>query len=446
MSDLFDRYGRWLVHHRVAGLLLCLALTTLAIWAILDRLAIGLPVDFTPQALFMDGGPEIRRLDQLENNYGREDNDVVVLVEGPLATPAGVDSLRRLHAALAAVDQVEEVQSLVNAAMPVMTDDRLEIVAPLDYWPPAQALARATSDPTLAGLLVARRDEPATPGPVTDDIAALRVRIDRKLGPVAQLAPAVDAVVAAAHSVPLPSGETLSVTGVPLIRTEVVDLMQADEVHFLPIVAGLFALTTGILFRRFWSGLAPLFVTLIGTIWALGVLFGAGVTLNVLSALVPVLTVVIGVSDGVHIVARYREELDPPDGSDDDHVAKGRVSAADAMGRTLRHMTTACFLTTFTTAAGFLSLSVAQTRVVRDFGMHCAVAVMVVWVAVMLVLPVWLAWMPRSVRACNASTVPRSWQASTASWPVTAAASCCGAWSWSAWPRGWPAASARSPA
>ena len=37
------------------------------------------------------------------------------------------------------------------------------------------------------------------------------------------------------------------------------------------------------------------------------------------------------------------------------------------MGRTLRHMSTACFLTTVTTAAGFCSLMVAKTTVIRDF-------------------------------------------------------------------------------
>lgn len=376
MTDLFEAWGRALVRHRLAGLVASLALTALALAAIGLRVADGLPVDFTPQALFMDGGPEISRLEQLEEGYGREDNDVVLLVEGPLATAEGVDSLIRLHEAVEALPVVEEVDSLVNASMVIASAGMIEVVSPLERWPPAEALERAASDPALAGLVVAE----------DQTIAAVRVRIDRDLERVADLGPAVREVVQTAQGATLAEGITVRPTGVPFIRSEVVDLMVADELRFLPLVAVLFALATGVLFRRFWSGLAPLFVTLAGTIWAMGVLMASGATLNVLSVLVPTLTVVIGVSDGVHIVARYREELDPEDGS--------AVTPEQAMGTTLRHMTAACFLTTFTTAAGFLSLLVAETRVVRDFGVHCAVAVMVVWVSVMLVLPVWLAWIP----------------------------------------------------
>ena len=63
------------------------------------------------------------------------------------------------------------------------------------------------------------------------------------------------------------------------------------------------------------------------------------------------------------------------------------------MGRTLRAMVLPCFLTTFTTAAGFLSLLVAET-VMRGFGIQASVAMVVTFVAVVLLLPTLLAWIP----------------------------------------------------
>jgi hypothetical protein len=82
------------------------------------------------------------------------------------------------------------------------------------------------------------------------------------------------------------------------------------------------------------------------------------------------------------MVSRYREEI----AADGDRTA--------ALGRTLRQMTLACFLTTFTTAAGFASLMVADTAVIRDFGLQCCIAVGVTFFAVILAVPTMLAWIP----------------------------------------------------
>ena len=177
-------------------------------------------------------------------------------------------------------------------------------------------------------------------------------------------------------------GYTLHVTGVPFVRTEVVDMMVSDEMTFMPLVTLVFLVTILILFRRLWLGLAPLVGVLFATIWAVGLLLSQGAVFNILSILAPTLILVIGVADGIHLVNRYREEL----AHDDDREA--------AMGRTIRHLSLACFLTTFTTAAGFVSLTVADTAVIRDFGQQVAVGVMVTFFALMMVVPTLLAWIP----------------------------------------------------
>ncbi len=376
MADLLQAWGRALVRHRLAGLLASLLLTALALGAIAARLQQGLPVDFTPQALFMDGGEEIERLEQLDTLWGRDDNDAVILVEGELAREEAVAWLRALHTSLEELPSVVGVQSLANARLVLREGEAMRVLSPLEELPPDEALRLAAQDPTLRRLLISP----------DGSLTALRVRLDPALEQVSALGPAVRELNEALRALPPPEGLRVQATGVPLIRVEVIDLMLADEARFLPVVAVLFTLTSVLLFRRFWSALGPLVVTVVGTVWALGALLAAGATLNVLSVLVPTLAVVIGVSDGIHILTRYREELDPPSGP--------APSPEEAMGLTMRQLGAACALTTFTTAAGFLSLQVAQTRVVRDFGLHAGVAVGAVWLSVMLVLPVWLAWIP----------------------------------------------------
>ena len=158
--------------------------------------------------------------------------------------------------------------------------------------------------------------------------------------------------------------------------------MIADNFTYAPLLTILFFVTICVLFRSFYLGLAPLLGVLSAVLWSMGILLTCGVIFNILSVLVPILALIIGVADGIHLVSRYREELD-----------QGK-QPEEALCQAIMHMFSACFLTTFTTAVGFLSLIVADTVVVRDFGIHSSVAVMTAFFAVMLVVPCYLSFLP----------------------------------------------------
>lgn len=360
----------------------------------------GPPLDFTPQALFMDAGPEFMLLERIEQEFGREDNTVQLVLHGDIADEAGMQAIRDLHAAAEAAPGVESVRSAATATVVEGGDGLLQVEVPADSLPPREALARLAADPLLGPTLVSE----------DLDTTAIQVVLDRDAEKVSELEPRVDGVMAAVQAVPLPEGVQLLPTGVPWVRVEVVDLMWGSQVTFLPIVAVLFAITMGLMMRRVWLALAPLVTVLLADVWVMGVLVASGETLNVLSVLVPTLVVVIGVADGVHIVSRYREEL----GATDDR--------AGAMSRTMRHMVLPCFLTTFTTAAGFVSLLVAETSVIRAFGVQCAVAMVLTFFAIVSMLPVLLAFIPADrVRAPRPSATSRESAALSAVHRIVAA-------------------------
>jgi uncharacterized protein len=371
MEEHFEAYGRWLVRRRrwVTGLIVLL--TTLAIIGIAQRLQGAPPVDFTPQAMFMGEGGMWERLQGYEEEFGVEDNTVVILVNGPVGTTHGLAFLRMLHQTAADSPMVERVDSVVNASVAVRDEGGMIVVN--DAIDEGEApLARAAADPFLTPLLISS-DQRA---------ASIQIHLNDGLQQIADLGPAVKTVTNRIDAVRVPDGFTLHTTGIPFVRTEVVDMMIADEMLFFPLVTVIFLITIVTLFRKFWLGIVPLVGVLVATTWAMGGILSSGAVLNILSVLTPTLILVIGVADGIHLTARYREELV----HDSDPVA--------AMGRTLRQMTLACFLTTFTTAAGFASLLVADTKVIRDFGGQVAVGVMITYVAVIVVVPTLLAWIP----------------------------------------------------
>jgi hypothetical protein len=373
LAALLDRLGRAIGAARWRALALVLLITAVVLGAAGRRVAeTGVPVDFTPQAIFLDAGEEVDTLRRIERSYGREDNDLVLIVEGPIGTAEGLDYLRRLESALAQHDEVERVDSVLGATVIDAEDGMLTVSTPAEDRAPAAAIARLAQDAVWKKLLVSE----------DGDTTAVRVRLDRKLERIAALGPVVSALGETARAVERPPDTTLKLTGVPWVRTEVVDRMMRDQATFVPALGLIFSVVVCLLFRRVWLGLAPLLGVGIAAAWAVGLLVAAGATLNILSILVPTLVLVIGVADGIHITSRYREEL---------ALGDGRPAA---LGRTLQVMGLPCFLTTFTTAAGFASLVVAQTRVIRDFGVHSAVAMVVCFVAILLAVPTLLAFVP----------------------------------------------------
>ena len=394
-SEWLEVYGRSVVKYRAHLSLLILVLTILSLWGITNRLKQGTPFDFTPQAMFMGEGGEWERLQTYEAEFGAEDNTIIAMLEGNIESADGLAVMGALHQAAEAANGVNSVDSIINAA--IAQRDALGMIAIEDAVGENTGLDLAKNDPFLSPVLIAKDGSAAT----------LQINLDSQLQQISDLSPVVFDVTDRLRAVPLPEGFTLHVTGVPFVRAEVVELMIEDEKVFFPLVALMFLPTIVILFRRFWLGVSPLIGVLVATIWTMGILFSQGAVLNILSALTPTLVLVIGVADGIHLVSRYREEL-----SKDDNPQQ-------AMGRTTRQMALACFLTTFTTSAGFASLFVADTQVIRDFGMHVAIGVMITFFAVMLVVPTLLAWIPTHRVGLPSNVTERPVYSRLAQWVIT---------------------------
>lgn len=365
-------YGRWVVEKRWTALGIVLLLCAVAGVGLWSATRDGVPVDFTPQAMFLEKGEEHDTVRRIEATFGREDNDLLAVLVGPLGTEEGVEAIRLLHATAEVHPEVQRVQSPVTTTVTDAVGGMLTPLVPLDELPPPEALRRLADDPVSRGLIVGTEAS----------AVAVRIRIDPVHERIADLSPVVRELEGQLRDVALPEGVTLHITGVPFVRTEVVDRMQTEQRTIFPVVGLIFGLVIWALFRRFWVGMAPLVTTQLAILWVMAALLSSGAVLNILSILVPTLVLVIGVADGIHVVSRYREEL-----------ARG-LDKAEAMGQTMRFMTGACFLTTFTTGAGFASLLVADTVVIRDFGVHSAVAMAIAFVSIMLTLPTWLAFIP----------------------------------------------------
>jgi len=174
---------------------------------------------------------------------------------------------------------------------------------------------------------------------------------------------------------PPPAGVTARLGGLPHVRAELVRTLRADQALLVVLACiGSFAVLI-LAFRSLGAVVLPL--AAVGTTLAvvMGGMSLAGEPVNLLTNVLPPLLVTIGLGDAVHLLSRYREELR----SDPDRGASAR--------RTMRAMTTACLLTSLTTAVGFGSLVASGTGVLQRFGLIAATGVLVAYAVTVTLLP-----------------------------------------------------------
>ncbi len=210
---------------------------------------------------------------------------------------------------------------------------------------------------------------------------------------------------------PRPPDVHVRLGGLPYLQQSIVRKMQHDQRILIPATLVLCVLILFLSFR-WWPGVVlPLSAVGITTLIVLGGMGWAREPMNILNNVLPTLLIIIGISDSIHLVARYRDEH----AKNQDRLESG--------GITLRSMAAACFLTLLTTSVGFASLAFADTPMLQHFGVIAGVGVLVAYVVTITLLPSALTlvrppavnqtssvgWLEKAVVAVTARILKRPW-------------------------------------
>jgi len=125
-----------------------------------------------------------------------------------------------------------------------------------------------------------------------------------------------------------------------------------------------------LVYRRITIVIISLFSIIIALLLFLGLLSLLGKELNVMAAFYPVLMLIVGTSDVIHIMDRYLGEL------------KKGLDRQSAIIITLKEVGVSTLLTSVTTAVGFASLLTSKSTNISDFGINSAMGVMVAYITV----------------------------------------------------------------
>ena len=265
-------------------------------------------------------------------------------------------------------------------------------VAPEPVAPPAALVAIAAGGsavgPAVAGDTVTAEEAAALAARI-DGSALIEGRLvsrDRTLTAIVvslkpeytrndAIAEMVDAVRAHLATASSPDTVRVTLSGLPYVRNDVVQKMRADQSVMLPLSLLVCLVLLAAAFRWVPAMVLPIGAVLVSAVVLVGGMGWVGEPFNIINNIVPLLIVIIGISNSIHLVNRYGEEL---------RAGHDGVAAA---ARSVRAMTVACFLTSFTTAVGFASLVVSQTDTLRRFGLTAAVGVLISYVVTITFLP-----------------------------------------------------------
>lgn len=175
---------------------------------------------------------------------------------------------------------------------------------------------------------------------------------------------------------PHPPGVKFRVTGAPLLRVTIFDLLKRDAVFTLIVAAFLILLLLFVMQRSFTQGFLVFIPLSLGLIWTMGTLGWLGIPLSIATVGLSSMILGLGVEYGVFVVSRYKEER-----------IKKR-SQMESMMTTVHGIGTAVIGSGLTTIVGFGVLSFTSMPMIQHFGQTLALGIAYCLLAALFANPV----------------------------------------------------------
>ncbi|MGH8459705.1 MAG: efflux RND transporter permease subunit, partial [Nevskiales bacterium] len=182
-----------------------------------------------------------------------------------------------------------------------------------------------------------------------------------------------------------PEVSSIAMTGSNMISNAFTEAAKADMTSLVPLMYGVIVLVMWLMLRSAWATAATMFVVVISAITAMGTAGWLGILLTPPSAASPQIITTLAVADCVHIYLTTFA------------LIRGGRTKFDAIVESMRVNFTAVFLTSATTAVGFMSVNFTDSPPLKDLANITAMGVMLAWFYAVFTLPALMAVLPARV-------------------------------------------------
>ncbi len=372
-------YGEWLLRNRIAVLILTIIAT-------LGLTAGGqfLYFDTDYRTFFGKDNPQLNAFESLQQTYTKIDNVNFAIdpVSGRANDPEVLAAIETLTLEAWQLPYSIRVDSLSNYQHTEVDEDDLivrdlfEEGANLDAADQALVNRISSSEPALAGKI---HDAEHRGSSVNVTIQFPGVGAD-EVTEVALAAREMAAQIEAEYPVKVRLG------GVVFLNYAFQEASMDDMSTLVPAMYGVIILVAYLMLRSLTATVLTLLVIVPSIMVAMGVAGWMGVGLTPPSASAPTIITTLAVADSIHILVSMLGKM--RSGSDQ----------RSALLYSLRVNAKPVFLTSVTTALGFLSLNFSDSPPFHDLGNITAVGVIAAWFFAMVLLPILVSFFTIRVR------------------------------------------------
>ncbi|GAB4292272.1 MAG: MMPL family transporter [Myxococcota bacterium] len=333
--------------------------------------ALQLPTNFSFEQFFPEDDEDAKLYAKFLKDYNVKENNVLIaLSTHNILDRQNLTTINTLTSELSEIEGVKKVTSLANVEVIHGNTEELWVGPAIGEKIPetenelAELKSGLLENELIAGLFLSRdlnstlivaelEDEFNFGGPRKQLLKTMRVKINE--------------ICKEAFKI--------HIGGIPAMRSDYISIIENEAAMLFSSGFIILVLILYITFRN-WQGIVlPISVVLFSVSFTLGAMKVAGGNLNIMTHILPILILIVGVSNSIHFIGRFYYELE-----------KGK-NKRESLIEAIIHLTIACFMTSITTAVGFAVLITTNIKLIQHYGLFAALGVIVSFVITITLLP-----------------------------------------------------------
>jgi len=350
---------------RMVSSAIVLLITALAVAGLLR-----LRVDDSLSELFRSDTKEFHQYEEIDRRFPSSEYDVLAVIEGAslLAKPQ-LEAFRNMVIDLQLEDGVAGLVSMLSARgkpdasgypPPLLPDD-----LPDDPQAYAQIIDNIRNNDIVKGKFL------------SDDgrLAMVVVSLDRKVVRDKTAKVVIGDIQRTIDEDLAGTGLTAKLTGPPVMQLEIRNAVEQDQILYNGLGLLFGATIAAVFFRRVSLMMVAAVPPVLAVVWSLGLLGWLDFRLNLFLNVMTPLVMVMGFADSMQMVSAIRIRL------------REGASRFEAVRFAVNVVAPACVVAHVATILSFSALLLSDSALIRTFGAAGAIATMISYVAVIVVLP-----------------------------------------------------------
>ena len=357
LDSVIDRIAEFQLRHAALVAVFSMLLTGFFLVGILN---IRLETDFTKE--LPQDNPYILLQNNVRDTFGGTDSVLVLVQLDPSSTSKNaVKDIRDPRVMRMLLDLEGELrdESGVDGAQSIAT-----------------VFGKIGVPGSLEGVKAALSRVPMSSQSFNKDYSATMLYVFASLGSSNEKTKALtDAVERDIGDVSAPPGIKVSITGMPPIRTTLMDILVSDAKYTMALASAIILLLLVVTNKPLSRGFLVFLPLLLALIWTLGTMGWLDIPLSIVTVGVGAMILGLGVEYSVFYESVYRKK-----------IGEGG-SQLEAIKTSLKEVGTAIFGSASTTVVGFLALLLASMPLMHHLGFTLALGITYCFIAALAVNP-----------------------------------------------------------